>query len=301
MTRMRVDHLSARMKAYESRETQRRAMRGLPLAIRLDGRSFSRFTKPLAKPFDPLFRDLMAQTARYLIEETQAVIAYTQSDEITVILDPFSRKLASMTAARGHGPKPTLADVLETDIDFPFSGRFQKLTSVLSGMATARFMAGALDLWPEHARQSLPSFDTRVVEILNREEAVAALAHREIDARKNSISMAARTYFPASRLQNKSSAEMRAMLLGEKGIDFDSYPAIFRRGIYQQSRPVLRELDAEMLARIPAAKRPNGPVVRHVVVTLDMPPITRVTNAVEVVFEGADPITADTIAAAAAE
>lgn len=58
----------------------------LPVIIRLDGNNFSRWTKGLHRPFDQGLVELMRETTRYLVEETNAVIGYTQSDEITLVL-----------------------------------------------------------------------------------------------------------------------------------------------------------------------------------------------------------------------
>src|ERR1051325_9249696 len=55
--------------------------------IRVDGRSFSRFTESrFEKPFDPAFRDLMIRAAETLLRELQGIYAYTESDEISLLL-----------------------------------------------------------------------------------------------------------------------------------------------------------------------------------------------------------------------
>lgn len=57
--------------------------------LRLDGRGFSKFTaERFEKPFDPRFHELMLLTTEALVEEFNAVFAYTESDEISVLL-PF--------------------------------------------------------------------------------------------------------------------------------------------------------------------------------------------------------------------
>ena len=85
----------------------------LPVIIRLDGNSFSKLTKKhFIKPFDPKFDDAMDCAAKAVLEYCSgALLAYVQSDEITIILrndqkentDPFLRnrvqKLTSLTAA----------------------------------------------------------------------------------------------------------------------------------------------------------------------------------------------------------
>lgn len=61
--------------------------------LRLDGRSFSRFTaERFEKPFDVRFHDLMVSTASRLAQELGALFVYTESDEISVLL-PFAWNL----------------------------------------------------------------------------------------------------------------------------------------------------------------------------------------------------------------
>lgn len=75
--------------------------------VRVDGRGFSRFTGAhFEKPFDVKFFDLMAQTARALMEEWDGIYAYFESDEISLLLPRdfthFNRgqeKLVSLCAA----------------------------------------------------------------------------------------------------------------------------------------------------------------------------------------------------------
>jgi len=82
-----------------------RILPGLWPVIRVDGRSFSRLTETLEKPFDIRFHRTMVSTAMRLLEELGGLYAYTESDEISVLLpkeaDLFDReveKLVSVSA-----------------------------------------------------------------------------------------------------------------------------------------------------------------------------------------------------------
>ena len=77
------DNLDERMKMYEDIETKRILIPNLPICIRIDGRGFSKYTKGMNRPFDKNFTDSMIETMKFLIEETDAIIGYTQSDEIS--------------------------------------------------------------------------------------------------------------------------------------------------------------------------------------------------------------------------
>ena len=277
----RADVLGDRIKGYESHETDRRAMKGVPLVARVDGRSFSKFTRGMVRPFDPDFSNVMLEVAKYLVEQTHAKVAFVQSDEITIVLDPFSsRKEKGNEKARDGG---------FGDTEFMFDGRFQKLNSVLAGLATARFMKDAIRLWPDRCNKQLPVFDCRVFPVPNREEAAWSVAWREFDATKNAVSMACRAYYSSKQMMNKSSSEMQEMLF-QKGINFNDYPSWFRRGRYVQRKSVMKELSPEVLAKIPEGRRPTGPVMRNETFVLDLPPIRKVENWIDVLFDGADPV-----------
>jgi hypothetical protein len=110
-----------------------------------------------------------------------------------------------------------------------------------------------------------------------------------MDARKNAISMVAQGRFSHKTLHGKGQNAMLAML-ADAGVDFEAFPASFRRGTFVRRVAVERILTAEEMDRIPEKHRPTGPVVRSDMIAIDMPPFNKVTNRVEVVFDGADPI-----------
>lgn len=77
--------LGDRMKAYENVETGRRFTPLLPVYARIDGRSFHAFTHGMDRPFDDKLISVMRETTRRLVEETDALVGYTQSDEISLL------------------------------------------------------------------------------------------------------------------------------------------------------------------------------------------------------------------------
>lgn len=278
---MSMDSFGDRMKAYERRECDRRAIPFLPVYARIDGRTFSRFTRGLRRPYDERLCRAMIEVTKYLVENTNAKIGYTQSDEISLVW---------------------IAE--EIDQTIFFDGRYQKMASVLAGMATAKFihlLTTSDD--PEFAAYAdrLPHFDARVCEFPNKREAANMFLWREMDATKNAVSMAARCYFSHASLQGLSSAAMQERLFQEEGINFNDYPAFFKRGTFVRRAVVKRPLTETELARIPPEKRPASDQLfdRAEIVELDMPPFSKVINRVEVIFDGAMPQTANTIAVAA--
>jgi tRNA(His) 5'-end guanylyltransferase len=259
------DSLGDRMKSYESHETLRRSMKRLPICVRVDGRAFHTFTRGLKRPFDEGFSQVMIETAKFLVGETHAKIGYTQSDEITLVFWDES-----------HTAEPL------------FGGKLFKLTSVLASLTTAKFNSLVPSLIPSKADR-LATFDARIFQVPNLEEATNLLLWRFIDARKNSVSMVAQAHFSPKQLHGKSSAE-RLEMLREKGIEWEDFPAHLKWGTYVKRETVERELTEEELDRIPAPHRPTGPVMRTDVTAYDLGPLLDVQNRLEVFFDGADPI-----------
>src|SRR5690606_26266119 len=128
-------------------------------------------------------------------------------------------------------------------------GRVQKLTSILAAMATAKFNALLPERIPERAGK-LALFDCRVWTVPSREEAANVFLWRERDAIKNSVSMAARHYYSHAQLDHKDASDMQEMLFA-KGVNWNDYPAFFKRGTYVQRRVVHRPFTAEELEALP--------------------------------------------------
>jgi tRNA(His) guanylyltransferase len=257
-----TDDFGNRMKAYEAVEMARKLDPLLPIYARIDGRSFSRFTRGMERPFDMRMTAAMIATTQHLVHETHARLGYTQSDEISLVW---------------------LADKPESDVFF--CGKVQKMVSVLASIAAAKF---ATVIPPEFAGR-LPHFDARVFQLPSKDEAANAFLWRAMDARKNAISMVAQSRFSHKALFGKDQKAMLGMLADEAGVDFEQFPACFRRGSFIRREVVERMLDDEELARIPEAHRPSDPVMRSEMKILDMPPFNKVTNRVAVVFDGAIP------------
>lgn len=259
------DALGDRMKDYEARETGRRFLPMLPVYARIDGRSFSAFTRGMERPYDESMTEAMIETATRLMDETDALAAYTQSDEISLLWyrpDPKSQIF--------------------------FDGKVFKMVSVCASLATSIFSDVGRLKWPDRFGKSPVTFDCRVFQMPTKEEATNAFLWRELDATKNAISMATRCYYSTKEMFGKSGSEMQEMLFA-KGINFNDYPARFKRGTFIQRRTILKELDAETLAKIPEDKRPSGPIERQIISQIDMPKFSTVANRVEVLFDGATP------------
>ena len=113
------DDLGDRMKAYEAAQTSFKFDGFMPVYARLDGRGFSKFTRGMRRPYDERMSMAMITTASALVKETNARIAYTQSDEISLVW---------------------LADAEKAESQIFFDGKMLKLASVLASFATAAFL-----------------------------------------------------------------------------------------------------------------------------------------------------------------
>lgn len=265
------DEFGDRMKSYEQMEAGRRLMSLLPVIARLDGKGFSKFTHGLARPYDERLSNLMVETTRYLVMETNAVMGYCQSDEITLAWH---------------------SDNMDSQIYF--DGRIQKMVSVLAAKCSVYFNKMLPKFVPEKGDKE-PVFDCRVWNLPTLEEGANAFLWREFDATKNSISMAAQEFYSHKELMNKNGSDKQEMLF-QKGINWNDYPAFFRRGTYVQRRIVKSKASVEDLEKLPpkhhARLNPDLEIERSEYRRLDMPPFNHVVNRVGVVFRGEEPITA---------
>lgn len=271
---MSKDTLGDRMKGYEKLATSMPVlMPGVPALARLDGRSFHSFCRGLLKPFDPRFVDLMREVAKFLLDETGARIVYVQSDEISLVFDEVS-----------HG-----------ETAFLFGGRRDKINTALASLASVQFNKLLPSFLPEKA-DKMPTFDCRVFSVPTREEAVNCLLWRQNDATRNSISGLAQAHFSQKQLDKKNCKEMQEMLWQEKGINWNDLAEHLKRGSFFRRVETHEAFTAEELDLLPekhnARKNPDLVVVRHRIEEVLMPPLNRVINRVETLFEGAEPVSA---------
>jgi len=265
------DALGDRMKAYEGQYAVQVLMPRIPVVARIDGRAFHSFCRGLKRPYDQRLSELMVRTTEYLVEETGANCGYTQSDEISLV---WYRE--------------------EYNSEIFFKGRLLKMTSILASMTTAFFNKYIPDYMPEK-EDIFAFFDSRVFNVPLEQEAANYFVWREMDATRNSVSMAAQAYFSHNSLQGQGSSEMQERLFQEKGINWNDYPAFFKRGTYVQKRKINIPFTAAEIDRLPekhaARTNPNLVIERQKVFRIDMPPILRVTNRVDVILRGDDPQT----------
>lgn len=200
------DSFGDRMKTYE-RLSESQLIPNLPIVVRLDGKSFSKYTSRLERPYDLKLIELMQNTCKHLMKISHNIkVAYQQSDEITLIIS--------------------------NDYDNPveYSGRVQKLCSILAAECSVYFATHAYIL--ENALHDHPVFDCRIFNVPDWVEASNAVLWREQDATKNSIQLAGQSNFSHKEMQGLKNNQIQEKLLLEKNINWNDYPASFKRGSY---------------------------------------------------------------------
>ncbi|MDF5753845.1 tRNA(His) guanylyltransferase Thg1 family protein [Spongiactinospora sp. TRM90649] len=200
---MRADELEARMRTGERFHSL-----ALPpeswVIIRVDGRGFSRYTEDdFDKPFDARFSALMTATARGLLEELGGRYAYTESDEVSLVLPPAFAQ---------------------------FGRRLEKLVSVSASVAASVFT---------HAAGEPVQFDSRVWLGGSLEDVVDYLSWRQADAARCALNgwcywalrKAGRTRRQAARALDGAGAAAKHELLSRHGVDYEGLPAWQRNGV----------------------------------------------------------------------
>jgi len=220
--------LGDRMKAYEVAHRAVLPRRTYTL-LRLDGRAFHSYLRGCQRPFDAVFMADMDAVAEALCAEISgAAFAYTQSDEISILITDFA----------------------SPDTQPWFGGVVAKVLTVSASLATA--------VLNERRPGKRALFDARTFTLADPVEVANYFVWRQRDAVRNSISMAAQARFSHRRLHGVSSSGMQELLFTEAGIDWNDYPDGCKRG-----RVVVRQVGERPVEYV---DRRTGQVVSTVAV-----------------------------------
>ena len=236
--KMKRDDLGNRMKTFYEEIPKTKLMRRTPVIIRIDGKAFHTFTRGFKRPFDDVLIKTMQETAKYLCENIQGCqLAYTQSDEISLLLIDYQR--------------------FETSAWFDYE--VQKMCSISASMATMYFNKVFSEVVTDYfdgedeedekydfalaeAREKGAMFDARVFNI-PREEVTNYFYWRQLDASRNSIQMVGQANFSHKELQYKSCNDIQDMLMTQKGINWNDFPTYQKRGSCVVRNKVVLESD----------------------------------------------------------
>ena len=223
-----MDTLGDRMKQYEKEQLQFISPNE-PYIVRLDGNSFSKFTKKMKKPFDDNFMKAMCLTASDILTKFHPSTVYTHSDEITVIFPP-----ALSEEELKNGDKKTHI----------FNGKHSKIISLIASYCSIRFNHHLIKIMNEH-KDDYPKeyidlindeqqiFDARILtfgdkphEIVNHQ-----IWRSSYDCHRNAVSTYADAYYSHKELSKKHSDD-KIKMLEEKGLIWSSVPTYWKYGIY---------------------------------------------------------------------
>jgi len=202
---MKLESLEAKLRAYES-VNDRYVLPGMWAIVRVDGRNFTRLTKETMHyeaPYDVRFRDAMVATASHLMEAgSKMTLAYTQSDEISLLLDFES---------------------------IGFGRKERKLISILAGQASAAIT---------QAIGQIAVMDARLIQLPSLDLVFDYFRWRQEDALRNALNSYCYWKLRESGLNPKqadskllgaSVAEKNELLFG-LGINFNDLPNWQKRG-----------------------------------------------------------------------
>lgn len=241
---MKGDSLGDRMKGYE-KVTKTKLMKRTPVIIRIDGKAFHTWTRNLKgidpglskDPFSDVMHDAMSRTTQLLVENIQnAVLGYTQSDEISILLNDWKR--------------------LETSQWFDNS--IQKMASVAASMATAYFNNFIVTQGIGITEPAM--FDARVFN-LPKEEVANYFIWRQQDASRNSVQMLGRHYFSHKEMDRKNVSQVQDILMLDKGVNWNDIETWKKRGtcVYNETG-----LGVCVDCEIPIFTQDRGYIEKHI-------------------------------------
>ena len=242
------DELGIRMKTYYESIPKTKLMRRTPVAIRIDGKAFHTFTRGFRRPFDPVLAMSMWDTMKYLCENIQGcVLGYTQSDEITLILQDYKtlstsawfdyeiQKICSISASMATMAfnKYFSANVVEFILSEDAKEAVEKGLPKIPYIVDSYYCL--TDDEKEYTQTLLNAvnkgamFDARCFNI-PKEEVTNLIYWRQLDASRNSIQMVGQAHFSHKELEGKSCSNIQDMLMEQKGINWNDFRTYEKRG-----------------------------------------------------------------------
>jgi tRNA(His) 5'-end guanylyltransferase len=205
--------LKDRIEEYQA-QADYKLLSKLPIIITLNGRSFSKHTSLLDKPYDFKFGEAMEKTLLQLCSNIDGVIfGYSYHDQINLIL----------RNDQNHNTNPW------------FSNKIQKIASATAAMASTYFAQHSCEL--NTLGDGL--FLSEVFNVPNIGEAINAVIYKQQHNFHVAIQIA--LFYELLKKYDKSLA--KEMIIGlsndekldslqqECNIDFNDYPIAFRRGV----------------------------------------------------------------------
>lgn len=207
--------LKDRISGYEE-AAQFKLLNRVPLIITINGRSFSKVTSLLEKPFSKEFAQCMYSCLIRLIQEIDgAVFGYSFNDEIVIVV----RNDQNLETAAWY------------------DNQIQKIVSITSSLVTLYFnnYANSIDM-NVHGEAA---FTAQVFAVPNETEAINVMISKQQQAFQTAVQSAC-LYELIKKFNKNDIKEMLSgtsydekinLLSQECGINFNDYPLAFRRGV----------------------------------------------------------------------
>ena len=259
------ESLGDRIKRYESQYEMDISPES-EIIVRIDGHHFSAFTKGFNKPFDAALSEAMVRTTEDLLDRFSAYAAYSQSDEITLYIP--SLKDGSSEHQR-----------IRDNWTHQFSGRTQKISSLVAAYTTMRFNKHLRDIFNEKLychrehledkfmkitnaeeapekyldilenKLDLAYFDARVFGVPDKAEVFNSFMFRSRDNEKNSKSQFAQEYCNHKELLHKNGAEQIQYTLEKTGKDWNTIEDKYKYGTLVKKELYMKETDSGNVQR----------------------------------------------------
>ncbi len=210
-----VNTIKDRINGYKS-VTDYKLTARLPVAVILNGRSFSKATSLLEKPFSNKFMEVMSTVLIKLSHDVDGcVFSYSFNDEIILIL----------------------RNDQSVDTEIWYENSIQKMVSAISSIATLQFNKMAASLGMDIVGE--PIFLSECFALPSIQETISFLSFKQQQAFHNSISLACfhellkKYNFDTvkSTLTGRSPEEKLEILNDECNVNYNDYPLAFKRGI----------------------------------------------------------------------
>lgn len=207
--------LKDRIDSYQE-STDYKLLNRVPIIITINGRAFAKATSLLDKPYCNKFSECMFSTTLRLCNEIEgALFAYHHNDEITIV------------ARNDQSPETTPW----------FDNKLQKICSITAAIATVHFneCGSSINL----NMMGDPIFTSQVFVVPNIAESINTLIYKQQHNFHTSIQLAC--FYELLKNHDKNTIkemlnglsvdEKMELLKQECKIDFNDYPASFRRGV----------------------------------------------------------------------
>jgi len=253
------DSLGDRMKENYENRFKFKLLRRTPVIVRIDGKAFHSFTRGFNKPFDKVLSNAMDKTMQQLCENIQGcVFGYTQSDEITLILNDY-KKLESSAWFDNEVQK--ICSVAASMATMYFNQAFAKEVEAFGNLINDLKKGNPLDkvidkhkkmceyysvsgskdaekLYNTYTNKLYTAmFDARCFNI-PESEVTNCTIWRQQDCSRNSIEMVGRTYFSDKELFKKNCSNIQDMLMEKYNVNWNDFPVRYKRGCACYKRSV---------------------------------------------------------------